>query len=201
IELSFARVLRSALRQDPDIVLVGEMRDQETAQIGLRAALTGHLVLSTLHTNDAASTPIRLLDMGVPHYMVGTALQVVLAQRLVRVVCESCAQPHELNTSEHEWVKDDHEEVHDHHKYTYLRGFGCTHCNGTGYNGRTGVYEMLEMTPEVADAAAHEDLSFFMAAAKKQMAGNTLRSHALSLARAGKTTVAEAMRITNQLED
>ena len=93
IELSFARVLRSALRQDPDVVLVGEMRDQETAQIGMRAALTGHLVLSTLHTNDAVSTPIRLLDMGVPRYMVATSLQAVLAQRLVRVICESCSEP------------------------------------------------------------------------------------------------------------
>ena len=93
IELNFARVLRSALRQDPDIVLVGEMRDQETAQIGLRAAMTGHLVLSTLHTNDAISTPLRLMDMGVPRSMVGSSLQAVLAQRLVRVICESCSTP------------------------------------------------------------------------------------------------------------
>ena len=199
IELSFARVLRSALRQDPDIVLVGEMRDQETAQIGLRAALTGHLVLSTLHTNDAASTPIRLMDMGAPRYMVGTALQVVLAQRLVRVVCESCAQPHQLTTTEFEWLSseaDDGQKTH-----TYLRGRGCTHCNGTGYNGRTGVYEMLEMTQEVADAANHEEPKYFLAAAKRQMAGNTLRTHAMALARAGRTTVSEAMRITNQLDD
>ena len=92
IELTFARVLRSALRQDPDVVLVGEMRDQDTAQIGMRAAMTGHLVLSTLHTNDAASTPIRLLDMGVPRYMVATSIQVVLAQRLVRIICASCSE-------------------------------------------------------------------------------------------------------------
>jgi type II secretory ATPase GspE/PulE/Tfp pilus assembly ATPase PilB-like protein len=91
IDLTFERVLRTALRQDPDIVLVGEMRDQETAEIGMRAAMTGHLVLSTLHTNDAASTPIRLLDMGVPRYMVALSLQMVLAQRLVRVICENCA--------------------------------------------------------------------------------------------------------------
>jgi MSHA biogenesis protein MshE len=199
IELTFARVLRSALRQDPDIVLVGEMRDQETAQIGLRAALTGHLVLSTLHTNDAASTPIRLLDMGAPRYMVGTALQVVLAQRLVRVVCESCAQPYQLTTTEYEWLKVEAHEVDVRH--TYLKGRGCTHCNGTGYNGRTGVYEMLEMTQEVADAANHEDPAHFLAAAKRQMGGNTLRAHAVALAKAGRTTVAEAMRITNQIDD
>jgi MSHA biogenesis protein MshE len=198
IELSFARVLRSALRQDPDIVLVGEMRDQETAQIGLRAALTGHLVLSTLHTNDAASTPIRLLDMGAPRYMVGSALQVVLAQRLVRVICESCTQPHQLTASELEWLR---EEPGAHDKHTYVRGRGCTHCNGTGYNGRTGVYEMLEMTQEVVDAANHQDPSYFLGVAKRQMAGFTLRAHAVTLAQAGRTTIAEAMRITNQLEE
>jgi len=198
IELTFARVLRSALRQDPDIVLVGEMRDQETAQIGLRAALTGHLVLSTLHTNDAASTPIRLLDMGAPRYMVGSALQVVLAQRLVRVVCESCAQPYQLTTTEYEWLNQESDDAQTTH--TYLRGRGCTHCNGTGYNGRTGVYEMLEMTQEVADAASHHEPTHFLAAAKRQMAGNTLRTHAVALARAGKTTISEAMRITNQID-
>ena len=199
IELTFARVLRSALRQDPDVVLVGEMRDQETAAIGLRAALTGHLVLSTLHTNDAASTPIRLMDMGVPRYMVSTALQVVLAQRLVRLICESCTQPGELTATEHEWLKQVPEEAAG--NPIFQRGRGCAHCNGTGYNGRTGVYEMLEVTPAVADAANNPDPAYFLAVARKQMAGHTLRSHAVSLARIGKTTVAEAMRVSNQIED
>jgi MSHA biogenesis protein MshE len=199
IELTFARVLRSALRQDPDVVLVGEMRDQETASIGLRAALTGHLVLSTLHTNDAASTPIRLMDMGVPRYMVSTALQVVLAQRLVRLICESCSQPAELTASELEWLKQVPEEAAG--NLIFQRGRGCVHCNGTGYNGRTGVYEMLEVTQEVADAANNPDPAYFLAVARKQMAGQTLRSHAVVLARKGKTTVGEAMRISNQLDD
>ena len=106
IDLSFDRVLRAALRQDPDVILVGEMRDQKTAEIGLRAALTGHLVLSTLHTNDAMSTPIRLLDMGVPKYMVALSLQLVLAQRLVRVVCPHCAEPHEPDAHELAWLHD-----------------------------------------------------------------------------------------------
>ncbi len=199
IELTFARVLRSALRQDPDVVLVGEMRDQETASIGLRAALTGHLVLSTLHTNDAASTPIRLMDMGVPRYMVSTALQVVLAQRLVRLICESCTQPGELTTTEHEWLKQVPEEAAG--NLVFQRGRGCAHCNGTGYNGRTGVYEMLEVTTEVADAANNPDPAYFLAVARRQMAGHTLRTHAVALARSGKTTVAEAMRVSNQIED
>ncbi|HYC42826.1 MAG TPA: GspE/PulE family protein [Noviherbaspirillum sp.] len=199
IDLSFARVLRSTLRQDPDVILVGEMRDQETAQIGMRAALTGHLVLSTLHTNDAVSTPIRLLDMGVPRYMVSTSLQAVLAQRLVRVVCESCAEPYTLKPTEHEWLKAELGDTVSARKY--LHGRGCTHCNGTGYRGRTGVYEMLEMSEAVAEAASHHDPAHFMKVAHTQMAGQTLRRHAVALVIAGRTTVSEAMRISNQLDD
>jgi MSHA biogenesis protein MshE len=199
IELTFARVLRAALRQDPDVVLVGEMRDQETAQIGMRAALTGHLVLSTLHTNDAVSTPVRLLDMGVPSYMVATSLQAVLAQRLVRLICESCSQEYDLSPTEREWLRAELGDTVSSHRY--LHGRGCTHCNGTGYRGRIGVYEMLEMTEAVADAANHEDPAHFIKMAEVQMAGNTLRRHAVSLIVAGKTTVSEAMRISNQFDD
>ncbi|MEO8408400.1 MAG: GspE/PulE family protein, partial [Oxalobacteraceae bacterium] len=199
IELSFARVLRSALRQDPDVVLVGEMRDQETAQIGMRAAMTGHLVLSTLHTNDAISTPMRLLDMGVPGYMVGSSLQAVVAQRLVRVICESCTTEHALQANEHEWLTAELKDTVGAHRY--LRGRGCSHCNGTGFRGRMGVYEMLEMTKEVADAANGSDPARFITVAQAQMAGETLRRHAVALVVAGKTTVGEAMRISNQLED
>ncbi len=199
IDLSFARVLRSALRQDPDIVLVGEMRDQETAQIGMRAAMTGHLVLSTLHTNDAMSTPIRLLDMGVPRFMVATSLQVVLAQRLVRVICESCVEPYALKPSEREWLKFELGDQVDEHKF--MQGRGCSHCNGTGFAGRIGVYEMLEVTEAVADAANHHDPAHFLKVAKEQMAGETLRRHAVALAVKGKSTVSEAMRISNQFEE
>ena len=199
IELTFARVLRAALRQDPDVVLVGEMRDQETAQIGMRAALTGHLVLSTLHTNDAVSTPVRLLDMGVPRYMVATSLQAVLAQRLVRVICESCAEPYTLKPSEAEWLKAELGDTVSQRKY--MHGRGCSHCNGTGYRGRTGVYEMLEMTSAVADAANQPDPAHFMKVAEAQMAGQTLRRHAVALVVAGRTTVDEAMRVSNQFDD
>jgi MSHA biogenesis protein MshE len=199
IDLSFARVLRSALRQDPDIVLVGEMRDQETAQIGLRAAMTGHLVLSTLHTNDAASTPLRLMDMGVPRYMVGGSLQAVLAQRLVRVICESCSTPYPLSAPEHAWLRIELGDLVDSNHY--FHGKGCSHCNGTGYRGRTGVYELLEMTRGVTEAANHPDPSHFLKVAQAEMAGATLRRHAVQLAVQGRTTVAEAMRISNQMED
>lgn len=199
IDLSFAKVLRSALRQDPDIVLVGEMRDQETAQIGLRAAMTGHLVLSTLHTNDAASTPLRLMDMGVPRYMVGSSLQAVLAQRLVRVICESCTTEYTPTPTEVEWLRAELGEraatTHFHH------GTGCSHCNGMGYRGRTGVYELLEMTGAVVDAANHADPAVFLRAAHAEMKGETLRRHGVQLAVQGRTTISEAMRISNQLED
>ncbi len=199
IDLSFARVLRGALRQDPDILLLGEMRDQETAQIGMRAAMTGHLVLSTLHTNDAISTPIRLLDMGVPRYMMGSSLQAVLAQRLVRVVCESCSGPHQLSASEHDWLSLDlHETVG---QFEYRSGRGCGHCNGTGYRGRIGVYELLEMSKAVVDAAHSEDNAHFMEVAKRQMGGRTLRKYAIDLVHSGVTTVSEAMRISNQIDE
>ncbi len=199
IGLTFDRVLRSALRQDPDIILVGEMRDQDTVETGLRAALTGHLVLSTLHTNDAVSTPMRLLDMGAPRYMVALSLHMVIAQRLVRMVCESCAQPYTLLPNEHEWLK--HELGDSVDGISYVRGQGCSHCNGTAYLGRTGVYEMLEMTKPVVEAAGQPDPNLFMEAGRRQMDGKTLRHHAAQLVAQGKTTVYEAMRVSSQFED
>ena len=199
IELSFERVLRSALRQDPDVILVGEMRDQTTAEIGLRAAITGHMVLSTLHTNDAASTPIRLLDMGVPRYMVAMSLQMVIAQRLVRVVCEHCARPRRLSPQEHEWLRVEIGDDVDRHEYR--EGAGCSHCNGTGYLGRSGIYEMLEMTAPVVEAANQEDPAAFIRAAREQMAHHTLRRDAIRAVTEGRTTVQEAMRTTSQYEE
>jgi MSHA biogenesis protein MshE len=199
IELTFSRVLRTALRQDPDVILVGEMRDQGTVETGLRAAMTGHMVFSTLHTNDAISTPLRLLDMGAPRYMVAMSLQTVLAQRLLRLVCESCGEVTQLSPQEHEWMRLVLGGAADGPQYR--KGRGCTQCNGTGYLGRTGVYEMLEMTKTVVEAANHPDPSIFIQAARKQMEGHTLRDHAVELVVQGKTTVEEAMRISTQLDD
>ncbi len=199
IDLSFSRVLRTVLRQDPDIVLIGEMRDQETAEIGMRAAMTGHLVLSTLHTNDAITTPIRLLDMGVPRYMVALSVHMVMAQRLVRVICGNCAEPYAPTPGEREWLRF---ELGDHvDGRPYRHGRGCSHCNATGYQGRIGVYEFLEMSNELVEAINHDDPGVFMQAARRQMAGETLRRDAVRLVLAGTTTVAEAMRISNQFED
>ena len=199
IELGFDRVLRSALRQDPDVILVVEMRDQITAEIGMRAAITGHMVLSTLHTNDAVSTPMRLLDMGVPRYMVAISLQLVLAQRLVRVICESCSQPHVPSPHELEWL---HAELgKEAIGLKIFSGAGCTHCNGTGYQGRTGVYEMLEMTNPVVEAANQPDTNVFIRVARQQLGVNTLQHDALRLVREGRTTAEEAMRIGNEFTD
>jgi MSHA biogenesis protein MshE len=198
IELSFSRVLRSALRQDPDVILIGEMRDLETAEIGLRAAITGHMVLSTLHTRDAASTPLRLIDMGVPRYMVAYSLQAVVAQRLLRVNCESCKKPHRPDAQELEWLRT---LGRDPASGRILAGTGCQHCNGSGYAGRVGIYEMLEMDGELAALANSEDPGRFIEAAEKRMAGRLLSDNAVQLALTGKTTIAEAMRVTAQLED
>lgn len=199
IDLSFSRVLRTVLRQDPDIVLIGEMRDQETAEIGMRAAMTGHLVLSTLHTNDAVSTPIRLLDMGVPRYMVALSVHMIVAQRLVRVLCGNCREPYTPTANEHEWLRYELGDQVDRHRFH--QGRGCTHCGNTGYQGRTGVYEFLEMSDSVVEAINHDDPGEFMRAARQQMAGETLRRDAVRLVLAGKTSVAEAMRISNQFEE
>jgi len=204
INLTFGTVLRSTLRQDPDVVLVGEMRDQDTVETGLRAAMTGHLVLSTLHTNDAASTPLRLLDMNAPLFLVASSLRVVLAQRLVRTVCKHCAQPHRATPQEHAFL------------HTHLRtaadvaltgdsplrkGKGCAHCHGSGYRGRHGVYELLEMTPEVVQPLAAGDTTAYLANARRAVGDNSLAHHACELAFAGVTTVPEAIRTVGRGHD
>lgn len=199
IDLDFSRVLRSTLRQDPDIVLIGEMRDQETAQIGLRAAMTGHLVLSTLHTNDAISTPIRMIDMGAPRFMVAMSIVAVVAQRLVRLVCEGCSEPHAPEPLEHAWLQ--HELGKEVAQHNYVRGKGCSLCNGTGYQGRVGVYELLEMNNDLVDAANHHDPNHFIKLARQNMAGKTLRKGAVDLVTKKRTTIAEAMRISNEFEE
>ena len=156
-------------------------------------------MFSTLHTRDAASTPIRLIDMGAPNYMVATSLNAVLAQRLVRVVCESCTEPYTPTPQEAVWANEGgHPPPAD---ARFVHGKGCSHCNGSGYFGRTGVYELLDMSPDLVQAIGHRDPTVFMRAAHARLAGHTLRSHALALAVAGRTTLGEAMRVTSQVED
>jgi MSHA biogenesis protein MshE len=199
IDLTFSRVLRSALRQDPDVILVGEMRDAETAQIGLRAAMTGHLVLSTLHTRDAAGTLFRFVDMGVPRFMVASSVQAVLAQRLLRRVCESCSEPHSPTPQEVIWMEM---EGLTREQWQGLKhGRGCSHCNGTGYRGRMGVYEMLEMSHEMVEAAGHESANRFLEVARTRLQGETMLDHAMNEMKQGNTTVAEVMGISNRVEE
>ena len=198
IDLTFARVLRSILRQDPDVILVGEMRDSETAQIALRAAMTGHLVLSTLHTNDAASTPVRLLDMGVPAFMVATSVQGVLAQRLVRKVCNQCKTPHTPTPQEQVWLSRTHPGAQT--EAGYVVGKGCDRCHGTGYAGRQAIHELLEINTALAETLARNDPAQFVMAARASLAGHMLRDQALAAARAGVTSLAEAMRVSSQDE-
>jgi MSHA biogenesis protein MshE len=192
IGLSFSTVLRSTLRQDPDIVLVGEMRDRDTAETGLRAAMTGHMVLSTLHTNDAASTPLRLLDMGAPRFLIATSLRLVLAQRLLRAVCPDCRTQYTPNAQEDAFLRT---WVRDLDPAQLAQGAGCAHCNQTGYLGRMGAYELLEMTPPVVAAFNSGEPYAYAEAARRQIGNLSLAQHVCALVLQGRTTVAEAMRL------
>jgi MSHA biogenesis protein MshE len=199
IDLTFSSVLRSTLRQDPDVILVGEIRDEETATIGLRAALTGHLVLSTLHTKDTATTPIRLIDMGAPYYMVGTSLNAVIAQRLVRLNCESCSEVAAPEPQQTGWLAREYGVTGAGERFK--RGRGCSHCNGTGLLGRTGIYEMLEMSADMVAALNRNQSNEFMQLAEQATRGQSLKHHALRLAREGRAPVSEVIRVASELGD
>lgn len=199
IDLDFARVLRTALRQDPDIILVGEIRDQETANIAIRAALTGHLVLASLHTNDAISSVTRLMDMGIEGYLIATALRTVLAQRLVRHICRSCREPCNITASERAWaIKVGGEQ----HKDTmFYHGKGCTYCSHTGFRGRTGVFELLNLTGKMLDALTNNDPNAFNSATDPYREQHSLSLSALNTAIEGKTTITEALRIAGEFDE
>ncbi|MAM88904.1 MAG: MSHA biogenesis protein MshE [unclassified Hahellaceae] len=203
IGLSFATVLRSALRQDPDVVLVGEMRDQETSEIGLRAAMTGHFVLSTLHTNDSISSAMRLIDMGAEPFLVASALTAILAQRLVKRVCEDCVRAHELTDQERVWLRGlgPKASVALQADAKFVRGAGCYQCGNSGYKGRVGVYELLEMNEDLLDALRRGDQSEFTHAARKTPLYRPLALSALDYALKGITSLDEVFRITASLAD
>jgi MSHA biogenesis protein MshE len=200
IGLTFAAILRNALRHDPDIVLVGEMRDQETVEMGLRAAMTGHLVFSTLHTTNAASTVSRLLDMGAQGYLIASALDGVLAQRLVRRVCDNCAHPVELGVHHAAWLSRflGAEQIR---ATKFVEGVGCTYCNMTGYKGRVGVYELVEVDAGMADAIRRADLTEFERRAFASRGFMPLVARAVQFAVDGVTSVDEIMRSMAGLEE
>jgi len=198
IGLNFANVLRTTLRQDPDVIMVGEMRDQETAEIGLRGAFTGHLVLSTLHTNDAISSAVRLLDMGAPGYLVASSLRAVIAQRLVRKICVNCSQDYQLNPEELLWLRS----LDDNLKAVkFKRGKGCQTCSKTGYKGRIGVFELLEMTESMMDALKLNDTVSFAQAAHQSPGFVSLAKVALMYAKMGITTVDEVLKLIEMVAE
>ncbi|HVS23502.1 MAG TPA: GspE/PulE family protein [Gammaproteobacteria bacterium] len=200
IGLTFASILRTALRHDPDVVFVGEMRDQETVEMGLRAAMTGHLVFSTLHTRDAVAAVSRLLDMGAEGYLIAAALDGVLAQRLIRRVCEHCTQPVEPRVHEAAWLAR-YLSAEQIRAARVVEGAGCTYCNMTGYKGRIGVYELLEVDAAMADAIRREDLGELDRLARRAAGYVPLVRRALDCALAKITSVDEIMRALSGLDE
>lgn len=187
--MTFAAALRSILRQDPDIVMIGEMRDAETADIGIRAAITGHLVLSTLHTNDAASTVVRLVDMGVAAYMVATSLIGVIAQRLVKVLCPKCKTPRMSTAEENKLMGLDHSiQIYD--------PCGCPECNNTGYKGRTAIHEIIHCTSNVSTIIARGGGKEEIEEAAKKNGTKLLRDNASELVQCGETSIDELIKAT-----
>ncbi|MFT3817649.1 MAG: ATPase, T2SS/T4P/T4SS family [Rubrivivax sp.] len=198
IGLTFANALRSILRQDPDVVMIGEMRDGETAQIAVQAALTGHLVLSTLHTNDAASAVIRMVDMGVERFLITSTVNGVVAQRLVRMLCEHCKAP---ETPDPAWLRSTGLQRHLSPGAPVYRAVGCAQCRGSGYRGRLGIYELLVVDDAMRRAIAEgADAGALQALAVK---GGMLSLHedGLRRAAAGLTTVEEVLRATQDAGD
>ncbi|SUZ70888.1 uncharacterized protein METZ01_LOCUS23742 [marine metagenome] len=194
VGLTFANALRALLRQDPDVMLVGEIRDQETADIATHAALTGHLVLSTLHTNDAATALTRLVDLGIEPYLVASTVEAVLAQRLVRRICESCRRPVELTAEQRAALGDAASELGE-----VWEGEGCEQCRGTGYSGRTGIYELLVMEPEIREAVLGDTT---ISAGRLQVLAREagmklLREDGLRVVAEGFTTVEEVLRVAS----
>lgn len=190
IDLSFAKILRTFLRQDPDIILIGEMRDQETVEIGLRAALTGHLVLSTLHTNDAVDSALRMMDMGAPGYLVASAVRAVLAQRLVKKICPDCSGVDNLDDARKQWVQT---RFPNQVSVPFQRGNGCQSCNLTGYRGRIGVFELLELDQPMMDALRANDAVGFSHKARENADYKPLLASAMELAMNGIISLDEVM--------
>jgi type II secretory ATPase GspE/PulE/Tfp pilus assembly ATPase PilB-like protein len=190
IGVTFATTLRAMLRQDPDIILVGEIRDPETAQIATQAALTGHLVLSTLHTNDAPTALTRLLDLDIAAYLVASTVDAVLAQRLVRVICPKCKQETTPDARAARVFDIEAQKLQ-----RVWKGAGCDYCRGTGYRGRTGIYELLVMNNELRLETQHRRGSEELREIAIRNGMRTLQDDGLRLVRAGVTTLDEVARV------
>lgn len=198
IKLDFATGLRHILRQDPDVIMVGEIRDKETAEIAIQAALTGHLVLSTLHTNDAPSAITRLVDMGIEPYLLSSCIVGVLAQRLVRRICPECKEPYKPNEKELQSIGIDPEEFGDnllHH------GIGCAHCYNTGFKGRQGVYELMPVNNAINKQIINSPDAVEMRKIALAEGMISLLGHGAELVKNGLTTVAEVLRVARGIEE
>jgi type IV pilus assembly protein PilB len=187
--VTFANGLRSMLRADPDVIMVGEIRDPETAEIAIQAALTGHLVLSTLHTRDAPSALARLTDMGVEPFMVAAAIDCVVGQRLARTLCSHCKTPAHLTDS----VRDEHG-LHD---AEVFEPTGCIRCGGTGYDGRVGLYEVMPLTEEIRALALERRGAGAIAAVAREQGMRTMREDGIEKVRQGLTSLVEVGRVTS----
>ncbi len=195
IEITFSSALRTVLRQDPDIIMVGEIRDTETAEHAVQAALTGHLVLSTLHTNDAPSSITRLLDLGIPHFLITSTLIGILAQRLVRENCKFCVEEYPPTTEEAAVLRMSPEKLEP---YRFKRGKGCLHCRQTGYIGRTGIFEVVPMSEKIRRLISGQASSLDIYKLAREEGMRTLREAAVEKVFRGITTVTEMVRVTGK---
>ena len=191
--LSFARGLRSILRHDPDKVMVGEIRDEETAQIAIQSALTGHLVFTTVHANNVVDVLGRFLNMGVEPYNFVSALNCILAQRLVRLICETCKRPMRASR---ELLEESGLDPRRYSDYTFHEGKGCIDCNGTGYRGRTSIAELLDMSDRIREMILQRRPAADIKLAAKEEGMTFLRESALAQVFAGKTTLREVNKVT-----
>ena len=198
IDLSFARVLRAILRQDPDVIMIGEIRDAETALIAMRAAITGHFVLATMHTNDAVGSALRLIDMGAEGFMVAAAVKAIIGQRLVRNLCRACVRDHIPDELEKAWLASMQVDAAT---IKCKEAEGCSHCGLRGYVGRTGIYELLELNSEMITALRLNDVARFAKAAADSETYKPLSQSVLNLVKKGITSINEAIRVVGQLDE
>ncbi len=192
VGLTFAKALRSILRQDPDVIMVGEIRDEETARVAVQAALTGHLVLATLHTNDAAGAVARLLDMNIESYLLSSALNGVVAQRLARTICPGCAT---------KYYPTDHElrdaGLSDRVGRAFRKGAGCQQCHDSGFLGRFGIYEVMEVNPPIRRMIHAGTASHDLRAEFRRQGGKALREEGVAAALDGRSSLDEVLRVTH----
>ncbi len=193
IGLTFGSALRSVLRQDPDVVLIGEIRDEETADIAIKFSLTGHLVFSTLHANDAPSTVTRLIDIGIKPYLVGSSLSLVMAQRLVRKICPYCISDYQPTEQE---ISDAGLSEQDIKESNFKLGVGCVHCDNTGFRGRTGIFELLTVDPEIRGIIYEGGNQDLIREAALRAGMRTLHDAAVVKMKRGVTTIREVIKLT-----